>query len=267
MRASERRAEIDRILAAGGEAKVADLAKRLHVTSSTIRRDLERLRSEGKLTRTYGGAVAGVDSSTGLTQYERALRAYRQKDAIGRWAAAQVVEGETVMLDTGTTTGRVAHHLRHRDRLTVVTNGLTALVELAQADRLEVVVLGGTYRRVGQGFLGPLAELALSRLSADKVFLGADGLVCVRGICGASQAQTRCKELMAERARQVYVLADSSKIGWAPFDAWAPLDRPYTLVTDSGVTEEQLAPFRADGQVSIVVVPVAARQGRAITTP
>jgi DeoR/GlpR family transcriptional regulator of sugar metabolism len=259
MRASERRAEIDRILGAGGEVKVMDLAERLHVTSSTIRRDLDRLRTEGKLTRTYGGAVGGVHSGAGPALQERAMRARRQKDAIGRWAAAQVGDGEMVILDAGTTTGRAAHHLRDRQRLTVVTNGITTLIELAQASRVEVIVLGGTFRRMGQGFVGPLTELTLNRLSADKVFLGADGLVAARGICETSPVQTRCKELMAERARRVFVLADSSKIGRAPFDAWAPLDRPYTLVTDSGVTDEQLAPFRARGNVSIVVVPVPVR--------
>jgi DeoR/GlpR family transcriptional regulator of sugar metabolism len=260
MRARERRAEIDRILGAGGEVKVEDLAARLHVTSSTIRRDLDRLRSEGKLTRTYGGAVGGVHSGAGPALHERAIRGRRQKDAIGRWAAAQVGDGERIILDTGTTTGRVAHHLRDRQRLTVVTNGITALIELAQAGRVEVVLLGGTFRRMGQGFVGPLTELTLHRLSADKAFLGADGLVSARGICDASPAHTRCKELMAERSRRVYVLADSSKIGRAPYDSWAPLDHPYTLVTDSGVTEEQLGPFRRIGHVSIVVVPVPGRQ-------
>jgi DeoR/GlpR family transcriptional regulator of sugar metabolism len=260
MRARERRAEIDRMLGAGGEVKVVDLAERLHVTSSTIRRDLDRLRSEGKLTRTYGGAVSGAHTSAGPAVYERATRARRQKDAIGRWAAAQVGEGETIILDAGTTTGRVAHHLRDRRRLTVITNGITALAELAQASRVELIMLGGAFRRLGQCVVGPLTELALSRLSADKVFLGADGLVSARGISDASPLQARCKELMAERARRVFVLADCSKIGRARFDAWAPLDHPYTLVTDSGVTDEQLAPFRERGHVSIVVVPVPGRQ-------
>jgi DeoR/GlpR family transcriptional regulator of sugar metabolism len=260
MRAKERRAEIDRILGAGGEVKVVDLAERLHVTSSTIRRDLDRLRGEGKLTRTYGGAVSGAHAGAGPALHERAMQARRQKEAIGRWAAAQVGDGETVILDAGTTTGRVAYHLRDRRRLTVITNGITALIELTQANQVEVIVLGGTLRRIGQCFAGPLTELTLDRLSADKVFLGADGLVSTRGISDASQVQTRCKELMAQRARQVFVLADYSKIGRARFDAWAPLDYPYTLVTDSGVTDEQLAPFRERGHVSIVVVPVPGRQ-------
>lgn len=260
MRARERRAEIDRILASGGEVKVADLAERLHVASSTIRRDLDRLRGEGRLTRTYGGAVVGVYSGTWPTIHERALVARRQKDAIGRWAATQVADGETIILDAGTTTGRVAHHLRDRQRLTVITNGITALTELAQASRVDVVVLGGGFQRPGQGFVGPLTELSLQRLSADKAFLGADGLMARCGICEGNPLQTRSKEMMAERARQVFVLADSSKIGRAPAGAWAPLDHPYTLVTDSGATDTQLAPFRERGFVSIIVVPVPGRQ-------
>ncbi len=265
MRARERRAEIDRILAAGGEVKVVDLAERLHVASSTIRRDLDRLRGEGRLTRTYGGAVVGAYSGAGQALHqgalhERALRARRQKAAIGRWAAAQVADGETIMLDAGTTTGEVARHLRDRQRLAVITNGIGPMLELAQAGAVELIVLGGNLRRTGQAFAGPLTEVGLHRLSADKVFLGADGLVAGRGICEASPAQARCKELMAERGRQVFVLADASKLGRAAADAWAPLDHPYTLVTDSGASHAQLAPFRERGSVSIVVVPVLGRQ-------
>jgi DeoR/GlpR family transcriptional regulator of sugar metabolism len=160
------------------------------------------------------------------------------------------------MLDAGTTAGQVAHHLRRRTGITVITNGLTAILELATADAIEVVVLGGSLRHISQGLVGPLADLTVSRLTADRVFLGADGIVADRGICEASIVQTRTKENMAARGRHVYVLADSSKIGRAPFDAWAPLEFPFTLVTDDGVSDARLAPFREIPNINIVVVPV-----------
>lgn len=258
--AAQRRRRIAELLADEGGASVDRLAELLGVTASTIRRDLSRLTSQGRITRTYGGAVVAGHPPGEPSLRERASRARAQKDAIGAWAADQIGDGETVILDAGTTTGAIARHLRDRTGLTVVTNGLTAMAELSASDRIEVVVLGGSLRHVSQGLVGPLTDLALERLTADRVFLGADGLTTDRGICEASVVQTRTKELMAARARAVYVVADASKIGQAPFHAWAPLPLPYTLVTDDGVDEQSLAGFRALPGIEIVVVPVAGRR-------
>jgi DeoR/GlpR family transcriptional regulator of sugar metabolism len=259
MRSAERHQHIVGLLAARGDVSVEQLAAELDVTPSTIRRDLTRLTSEGKVTRTYGGAVVAAAGSPESPLHQRAREARAQKDAIGSWAAAQVSDGETVMLDAGTTVGRAAHHLRGRAAITVITNGLTSIIELADADDIEVIVLGGALRHISHGLVGPVTDMNLARFSADRVFLGADGLTAERGICEASPVQTRTKELMAARAAQIYVLADSTKVGCAPFMAWAPLERPWTLVTDSLATDEQLAPFRARPGISVVVASVGTR--------
>lgn len=256
MNNAERQRHIERLLATHGEVSVEHLAESLDVTASTIRRDLARLAAVGVITRTYGGAALMPAHQGEPTLRQRAAIRRAEKDDIGRWAAEQVRDGETIMLDAGTTAGHVARHLRHRAGITVVTNGLTAILELAAADNIEVLVLGGSLRHISQGLVGPLTDLAVSRLTADRVFLGADGIVADRGICEASMVQTRTKENMAARGRHVYVLADSSKIGRAPFDAWAPLEGPYTLVTDDGVSDDQLAPFRELARVEVVVLPV-----------
>ncbi|MFI6703768.1 DeoR/GlpR family DNA-binding transcription regulator [Streptomyces sp. NPDC050509] len=253
LRAADRRALILRMVAADGTAAVEELARTLAVTPSTIRRDLAQLTEQGKLARTYGGAITpGHTPEPSLNQ--RSGLAVAEKDRIARWAAARIAHGDTVILDAGTTTGRLAHHVRGRSELTVITNGLTTLVELAEADGVEVITLAGTLRHVSHGFVGPLAELTLSRLTADKVFLGADGLDAKLGICEASLQQTSLKELMAARGAELYVLADSSKFGQRPFTAWAPLDRAWTLVTDTGASDEQLAPFRQLEHVTVVTV-------------
>jgi DeoR/GlpR family transcriptional regulator of sugar metabolism len=249
-----RRAQILALLLSAGGVSVEELADRLEVTASTIRRDLARLTVAGSVTRTLGGAVIGVSSSAETPLYNRAQEARVQKDEIGRWAANQIRDGETVVLDAGTTVGRVAHHLRGRSGLTVVTNGLTSLLELADTDDIDVIVLGGALRHISQGLVGPVTDMNLSRLSAHRVFLGADGLTADRGICEADFVQTRTKEIMASCGGQVYVLVDSSKLGKTPFNAWAPLERPWTLVTDSGADPEQLEPFQRKGNVEVVVV-------------
>ncbi|MGW2325994.1 DeoR/GlpR family DNA-binding transcription regulator [Streptomyces sp. NPDC001700] len=253
LRATDRRELIARTIRTDGTVVVEELARSLEVTPSTIRRDLALLTEQGTIARTYGGAMsAGHTPEPTLGQ--RSGLAVAEKDRIGRWAAARIAQGDTVILDAGTTTGRLAHHLRARTELTVITSGLTALRALAEVDGIELITLAGTLRHVSQGFVGPLAELTLSRLTADKVFLGADGLDARRGICEASLQQTSLKEMMADRGREVYVLADSSKLGESPFSAWAPLDRPWTLVTDSGATDDQLAPFRALPDTEVITV-------------
>jgi DeoR/GlpR family transcriptional regulator of sugar metabolism len=253
LRAGARRELILRMVAADGTVAVEELARTLAVTPSTIRRDLAQLTERGKLARTYGGAItAGPAPEPSLGR--RAGVAVTEKDRIGRWAAAHIEHGDTVILDAGTTTARLAHHLRARAGLTVITNGLSTVVELADAEGIEVIALAGTLRHVSHGFDGPLAELTLSRLTADKVFLGADGLDAKLGLCEASLQQTSLKELMAARGADLFVLADSSKFGRQPAMAWAPLDRAWTLVTDSGATEEQLGPYRELDHITVVTV-------------
>lgn len=252
MSAKQRRSRIIELLSAERSVNIEDLAQQLDVSASTIRRDLGRLAAEGNATRTYGGAVVSGLHPQEASLQQRALEARAEKDAIGRWAASQVHDGETVFIDAGTTAARVAHHIRTQS-LTVITNSLTALTELADADSVEVLVLGGRLRRISQGLVGPLTDMSLARLTADRAFLGADGLVADHGICEADTSQTYAKELMAARSTEVYVVADSSKVGYAPFTAWAPLERSWTLVTDDSATPEQLQPFRDRANIRVVV--------------
>ena len=252
IRPSERREQITRLISREGLVDVDQLARFFDVTPSTIRRDLSALTASGELTRTYGGAIAaGINGEPSLGQ--RATMAPTEKEDIARLASRYVSDDETVILDAGTTVGRLARRLRSRHRLTVITNGMTALAELADADDVHVISLGGDLRGISQGFVGPLAELALTRLTADRVFLGADSLDARLGICEASPVQTRLKELMMSHADHVYVLADSTKLGRAAFDAWAPIEKPWTLITDALATEAQLAPFRDRGDATVLV--------------
>ncbi|MCV7228923.1 DeoR/GlpR family DNA-binding transcription regulator [Mycolicibacterium komossense] len=247
-----RRAEIVRLAKTTGLAGVDDLSDQFGVTASTIRRDLAQLTAEGLLARTYGGAIA-VQPHPESSLRQRAVEDYEVKRLIAKWAASQVKSGETILLDAGTTVGAMAEFLRELESLTVVTAGLTALAALADADQVRVECLGGTLRHLSQGFVGPLAEANLARLSFDRAFLGADSVTADRGICEAELGQTRLKELMMERAGDVYVLAHAAKLGERLFHAWAPLPSGVTLVTDSSVSAEQLAPF---AQAGIHVVTV-----------
>lgn len=253
--AKTRREEIYRLAVTTGLASVEELSRRFAVTASTIRRDLAQLNGQGKLARTYGGAVAlGAHPESSLRQ--RTGEAFEQKQAIAAWAASEVQEGENILLDGGSTLGALAHALRGRENLSVTTPGINTLQELADSPGIEVYCLGGRLRAVSQTFIGSLAELALERMSFDRVFLGADAVTAERGLCEADQAQTRLKELMARRGSVVYVLADSTKLGKRPFHAWVQLPAPWTLVTDDRADPGEVELFRAAG-VTVQLVSAA----------
>lgn len=249
-----RRDRILHLATTAGLASVEELSRQFGVTASTIRRDLARLTADGRLARTYGGAVA-LTAHSEASLRQRTGEAYEEKRAIARWAAAQVGPGETVLLDAGSTVGALARALRATKDLTVVTTGVTALNELADSGSVRVICLGGTLRQVSQGFVGPLTEAALERMTFDRVFLGADGVTAERGICEAELRQTRLKELMARRAEKTYVLAHGAKLGRAPFHAWAALPPEWTLVTDGTATPEAVAAFTARDVEVVVAEP------------
>ncbi|WP_369045834.1 DeoR/GlpR family DNA-binding transcription regulator [Sinomonas sp. P10A9] len=244
--AKSRREEIYQLAVTAGLASVEELSERFGVTASTIRRDLAALNEQGKLARTYGGALAiGAHPEASLRQ--RIGEAFEEKQAIARWAAQQVQPRESILLDGGSTVGALAHALRGHADLTVTTPALNTVQELADSPGIHVDCLGGRLRSLSQTFVGPLAEATLERMTFDRVFLGADAVTAEDGICEADQAQTRLKELMARRGQHVYVLADSSKLGQRPFHAWVRLPLPWTLVTDDSADPHQIDLFRSSG--------------------
>jgi DeoR/GlpR family transcriptional regulator of sugar metabolism len=224
---------------AAGNGNIHDLAQRFGTSPSTIRRDLSELERLGQITRTYGGAVEQPSrGEPTLREKERGRQA--EKNAIAAAAAALVDDGDTILLDAGTTTGRLAWHLRERSGLTVVVAGLNALVTLAESTGIELIVLGGRVRHPSEGITGPFAEDQLRWIGPDKVFLGTDGLTAA-GLCTPSSEQAHLKHLMLHRGREAYVLADFSKLGQAPFPYWAPLDREYSVITDERASGAALA--------------------------
>ncbi|WP_329101741.1 DeoR/GlpR family DNA-binding transcription regulator [Micromonospora sp. NBC_01699] len=251
-RSWQRRDQILQMAAHNGLASVEELSTKLGVTPSTIRRDLALLTTQGKLARTYGGALS-LEPHPEASLRQRLGEAYAAKQAIAAWAAEQIVPGESILLDAGSTTAALAQLLSGFSNLSVSLIGLTALEVLAEAERIEVVLLGGRLRTLSQSFVGPVTESALERMSFDRAFMGADGVRADRGINEKDLEQTRLKELMMSRADHTYVLAHGAKIGQAPFHAWALMPSRWTLVTDSSAPTDEVARFRDRG-ISVVVV-------------
>jgi DeoR/GlpR family transcriptional regulator of sugar metabolism len=258
MPARQRRERIVELLVQLGEGSlpVEELATTLGVSTATVRRDLGQLRAEGRITRTYGGAVLGTPSAElSVRQREQANAA--EKGAIARAAAEFVEPGQVVLLDAGSTTEQLARVLRTIPGLTIFTNGVGALSTLLEYGDVEIVVLGGRLRRINQAISGATAEQMVRSLYADIAFIGADAVDPERGIASRTFDQSTLKTLMATHARTVVVVADSTKLTAAWTSYWSALERPWTLVTDEAADPELISSFReANPQVQIVVCPV-----------
>jgi len=245
--ARERRRDIVDLARTSGLAAVEDLARRFGVTPSTIRRDLARLTETGDIARTYGGAMALGGSGGEPTFRQRDQEAGVAKAAIARVARDAVRDGEHLLLDAGSTVAALARELRADASVSVATTSLAVVQHLAEADRVHVECLGGTLRPASLGFVGPLAEAALDRMTFDHVFLGADGVLASGHVVEADLVQTRLKELMCRQSARVWVLADGSKLGRATYHARAALPEGWTLVTDASAPADELERFRAAG--------------------
>ncbi|GAA4428540.1 DeoR/GlpR family DNA-binding transcription regulator [Georgenia halophila] len=248
MRASETRREAILDMATElGLASVDDLARRFGVTASTIRRDLAVLSASGRLARTYGGAISTSHlPETSLLQ--RRNEALDAKRAIAAHCAKLVGDADSAFLDAGSTIAMVARELATSAvEADVTTSSLPVLTHLQSSECLRVQCIGGRLRPLSGGFVGPLAEMSVSRMTFDIAFVSADGVSARYGLCEADLEQTRFKELVAARSRAVYVLAHAAKLNHEPFDAWTHLGAQWTLVTDTDADPGVIDQFRAAG--------------------
>lgn len=210
---------------------IEDLAERLAVSTSTVRRDLLALEAEGELVRTLGGAVRAAGDEHSWHEKEAFQR--DAKRAIARAAAARVPEGAVVLLDAGTTTGLLARVLAPRADLTLIVLGMSALVATADG-QAKVVVPGGRLRATTAGFVGGETLLRLRSLTPDVAFVGCDGLDAERGINCPDSDVRALKQTVVEQARSSWVVADHTKLGRdAGFAYWLPLREPIGVITDS----------------------------------
>jgi DeoR/GlpR family transcriptional regulator of sugar metabolism len=232
----ERRELIARIVQEHGRARVADLSQRMHVSTVTIRKDLEALAAEGRILRAHGGALAITDATAegAFEVRERYQRA--EKDRIGAAAAASVIDGESVALDASTTALAIARHLRARGgwvHLTVITNGLRIASELAGVPGITVAMPGGFVRWEAMSVVGPLGEGLFSRVNIQRAFMGAAGFTIESGLSDATQEEADIKRLMTTHARQVIGVIDHTKWERAAFATFCSTQELTTIISDA----------------------------------
>ncbi len=204
------------------------------------------MQREGLLNRSRGGAFQFPRVGFDRPLAEATLLNTDEKAEIGRLAAALIEPGDTVMMDSGSTTCQVARFLPG-SRVTVVSNSLSILGLLYTRPGIEVVALGGMLRRHGGCTVGPMTVDGITSLRADKAILGMDAVSATEGLATPDPLIAEVKKAMIDRARDLIVVADHSKLDSAALCHVAPISRVRTLVTGPRITTEQREAFLAAG--------------------
>lgn len=235
-----------------GSARVRDLAEAFGVSEVTIRQDLERLETEGHIVREHGGAYL-----KSVPQQVRAMALHHlvnmeQKRRIGRAAAALVSDGETIILDSGSTTTEVAMNLTDRAHLTVVTNALNIALIMGALPTCTVHMPGGQFKAPTLSLSGERSADYFKGLFAQKLFLATAAVSFEAGLTFPAIADITVKRAMIETASRVYLLADSSKIGQTSFSSLGGIENIHVLITDSGIRDEDRRAFEQAG-IEVIV--------------
>lgn len=228
--------------------KVPELAKEFGVSETTVRRDLKDLEEKGVIIRDYGGAVKMDRRSTSFEPpYDLKKNQYEEeKLKIGKLASSLVVNGETIVLDAGSTTLEVARFLNERLNLTVVTNDLMVGIEIANNPNMELIVVGGKHRKGVYTLQGYIAEETLAKFNVNRTFLGVDA-IDEEVISNVNTEEVPLKQLMVEVAEKVTVVGDHSKFGKRALTAVCNVREVDSIVTDREPLEDTLEVYKEEG--------------------
>jgi DeoR family fructose operon transcriptional repressor len=248
-----RRALLTAFIDEHGQATVAELAEAFNVSSDTVRRDLEWLAKRGAVSRTYGGAVSMGAPATADTSFsDRSSVHSDEKERIALAAAERIADGETVILNGGTTTLAVARALGERRNLTIVTNNLRLPSALPPSAVRDVYLLGGSCRLASNVTIGPVTFPGTEGISADIAVIGVGGVSARSGFTTSNLQEAQMMAEMMASAQRTMVVADSSKFGRSAFAHIVRLEAAASLITDSGPGGELLDALSA-AEVELVV--------------
>ncbi len=229
-------------------ASIAEIAEACHVSQMTIRRDLQKLTETGQVIRIPGGARIEHWRGAERSFFERLQKMGHAKRSIGATAASLIKDGESVVLDSGTTTLYVARELRIRKNVVVFTFSLAVLEELTSAEHIRVELTGGVYRSSSHDLIGPAVAKSLTSIYADTVIFGAAAISLSRGVMVHDpDAQY---ELLRAGRRKVLVV-DSSKIGTEATYRLCGIEDCDLILTDKGISNDALTRLRRMTEVQV----------------
>jgi DeoR family transcriptional regulator, aga operon transcriptional repressor len=247
--AEERRRQIVQLLEKNGRVTVHELKDLFGVSAVTARGDLDALAAAGALDRSHGGGIRKLTVGPDHSLPTRESIHQEEKARIARAAAALLKPHDTVILCSGTTSAGVARELRRSapEDLTVITYALNIAVQLSDLSNISLVMVGGILRHVSSAFVGPHAEQVMRQLHADHCFLGTVGLDLDVGLTTLDILEAQLNQVIIRAARQVTVLADSSKFGERSLAVISDFANVKRLITDSGAPPEAIDKLRSKG--------------------
>jgi len=250
----ERRQEIVEQTNEIGKVEVAELAKKYLVSTVTIRNDLNSLDKKGLVVRSRGGAVRNSLIAKELSLKEKHCEHLLVKQKLATVAASLINDGESIILDSGTTTEEIAKQLHNHSNLVVMTNGLNIATELAATQESEVIMTGGTLRKKSLSFYGRQAEASLSNLRFDKVFLGVDGIDEKAGLTTHFEHEANLNRMMCDISKEVIAVTDSSKFNRNGFYIIRSLNDIDTIITDSKIPQSYID-YLEEKRINLIIVP------------
>lgn len=244
----ERLEKITEYINEKGTVNISELTEVFGVSKPTILRDLKKLDEQNLIIRAHGGATS-VRKGTRFEPKNviKEKEAIEKKEAIAELAENLIHSGETILLDSGSTTLMLAKRIVSVRNVTVITNDIKIAMTLSENDNIELVVIGGQKRKGVYSLIGPFAENILNHLNVDKVFLGADAVDVKTGLTNSNIDETNIKKTMIEIAKETILLADSSKFNKAAFTKIADVDVLDRIITDDGLSEGDLKMLKETG--------------------
>jgi len=252
MLANQRREKIMELLTEDGSAKVIDLAKIFKVTEVTIRQDLEKLEKDKLVIREHGGVflknIEAQVRGVSLVHQEN----IEKKEKIAIKCLEYIESGDTIILDSGSTTTEIAKKIKGFKNLTVITNALNIALLLGANPGIEVVMTGGEFKPPTLSLTGQKAADFFRGLHVQKLFLATAGISLKAGLTYPSISDLVVKKAMIEAAETTYLVADSTKIGKAAFASLGALSLIDYIVTDQGIEEKHKQLFK-DNEIELII--------------
>ncbi|MCD6317641.1 DeoR/GlpR transcriptional regulator [Candidatus Aerophobetes bacterium] len=246
----QRHNEIIQLITERGIIRISELSTRLRVSENTIRRDLRSLEKLDILQRVHGGAILKdfyKFKSKDLPFISREGKYVEEKDRIGRRAADLIRSEEIIFLDAGTTVAYVPKHIKHRSRLTVITNALNIAMEMNGQGKIVVILTGGIFRKEINCLIGFPAEDFIGGLEIDKAFIGASGVSVDKGVTNLVPLDTGVKKAAIKAAKEVILLVTHDKLNKTSLDYVAPITAVHKIITDKNAPPQKIRDFEAQG--------------------
>jgi len=232
---------------------IHNIVGNFNISEITARRDLNELESKGFLVRIHGGAIKSKITGGLFDFNNKAIQFRDQKIEICRYAAGFIEEDDTIYMDCGTTVYYLARFLKKFQNLRVITNSLPVISELLPFPRIKVYLIGGELDNSRKALYGPMTENLLNRYKADKAFIGAGGVSMAHGLSSVDEKEASVTIKMAESAKQVFLLCDSSKLERDSYFTYSSLSLISYLITNNNLEPKLIDQYHKQG-INIITV-------------